>query len=174
MTCGICNLLNDKKNIVYEDEKVFVYVPLKSAVPGHVVIAPKTHYPILEQVPDPVIGHLFSVANKFSSIMFSLFQAQGTNVFVQNGTSAGQLMAHSVVHVLPRHQDDGLKLEWSPKEISEDELSTVSLLIKEKAEKIGEFEKEKPKPVEEKKEEELIAEKEDEVNYLIKQLERIP
>ncbi len=174
MTCGICSLLDNKKNVVYEDKKAFVYIPSKSAVPGHVVIAPKKHYPILEQIPDPIAGHLFSVANKFSSILFSLFQAQGTNVFVQNGTSAGQLMAHSVVHVLPRHQNDGLKLEWAPKEISEDELSTVSLLIKEKAEKIGEFEKEKPKPIKEKNKEEMIAENEEGVNYLIKQLERIP
>lgn len=173
MTCGICSLLSTKKNVIYEDERVFVYIPEKVAVPGHIIVAPKLHYPIIEQVPDDTIGSLFNIANKFSLIIFELFQAEGTNIFVQNGTAAGQMVAHSVVHVLPRRNKDGIALEWSPKEFSEDEMTTVALQLKDGAEKIA-FEKEKAKPIEVKETAEEIRERKDEANYLIKQLERIP
>ncbi len=173
MTCGICNLLSAKANIVYEDERIFAYIPEKVAVPGHIIVAPKTHYPIIEQVPDDIIESLFNTANKLSLIIFELFQAEGTNIFVQNGTAAGQIVAHTVVHILPRKHKDSLSLEWASKEFSEDEMSTVALLIKEKAEKIV-FEKEKAKPIEVKETAEEIKERADETNYLIKQLERIP
>lgn len=173
MTCGICSLLSTKKNVIYEDDKLFAYIPEKVAVPGHIIVAPKVHAPIIEQVPDDTLGSLFNIASKFSLIIFELFQAEGTNIFVQNGTAAGQMVAHSVVHVLPRRNKDDLALEWAPKDFSEDEMSTIALQLKEGAEKIA-FEKEKAKPIELKETAEEIREKEDEVNYLIKQLERIP
>ncbi len=172
MTCGVCSLVSEQKQIVYEDDKVFVFIPAKIAVPGHLIVAPKEHFPILEQIPDTVVAHLFTIAAKFSSLIYGLFQAEGVNLFVQNGTSAGQAVAHTVVHIIPRKQNDKLSFDWTPKEISEDEMSTLEIQIKEKAERIM-LDKEKPEPVEMPKPM-AFKEEEGEINYLIKQLERMP
>ncbi len=172
MTCGICSLVSEQRQIVYEDDKVFVFIPAKIAVLGHLIVAPKGHFPILEQIPDSVVAHLFAIAAKFSSLVYGLFQAEGVNLFVQNGTPAGQAVAHAVVHVIPRKQNDKLSFDWTPKEISEDEMSTLEIQIKEKAEQIV-LDKEKPVPVEMPKPIEF-REREGEINYLIKQLERVP
>lgn len=172
MTCGICSLVSEQRQIVYEDDNVFVFIPAKIAVPGHLIVAPKGHFPILEQIPDSVVASLFVVAAKFSSLVYGLFQAEGVNLFVQNGTPAGQTVAHCVVHVIPRKQNDKLSFDWAPKEISEDEMSTLEIQIKEKAERIV-LDKGKPEPVELPKPA-ALKEDEAEINYLIKQLERVP
>ena len=81
-------------------------------------------------------------------------------------------MPHTTIHIVPRKENDGLNLLWKPKQQSEEQMSTLELMIKEEAKKIAPFEKEKPKPIEIKKPEEIKPTKEE--NYMIKQLKRIP
>ena len=77
-----------------------------------------------------------------------------------------------MINVIPRRQGDGINLEWQPKQIGEEEMSTVEIKLRAETEaghKFGEQEtEEKPKP----KEETEVLTGED--NYLIKQLRRIP
>ena len=62
---------------------------------------------------------------------------------------------------------------WQPKQLSEEEMSTVELKLKDECKNIGAFEKEKPKPKELPRPEE-VKEAEEEINYLLKQLKRMP
>ena len=170
--CDICGLLKRKKGLIYEDDKIVAMLAPKPAVLGHVIILPKEHAPIIEQVPDYVVAQMFVLANKISMASFEVLGAEGTNILVQNGTGAGQTHPHAMIHVLPRKQNDNLNMLWQPKEMSEEEMSTVELKLKDEAKSIGAFETEKPKPVEIEKPETIeVTEGE---NYLIKQLERLP
>ncbi len=63
---------------------------------------------------------------------------------------------------------------WQPKQLSDEEMSTVELKLKEEAKCIGIFEQEKPKPKEITTNVEEVKEEKDEINYLLKQLERLP
>src|SRR3989338_4382063 len=98
---------------------------------GHCFVMPKNHYPIIEQVPDTEIGKMFQVSNKISTAIFESLGAQGTNVFVANGIPAGQTVAHFMINVIPRKENDGIGLQWVPKQLSEEEMSTVELKLKE-------------------------------------------
>lgn len=169
--CDVCGLVK-KGKIVYENDKVVAVLAPKPAVAGHIVVIPKEHFQIFEQVPDFVISEMFVVANKLLMACFEALGADGTNILIQNGVAAGQTQPHFMIHILPRKQNDNLKLAWQPKELSEEEMSTVELKLKEETKDVGIFEKEPAKPVEEKPPEQI--EVSDEENYLIKQLERIP
>jgi len=170
--CESCELIKKKTNLVYEDELVLaVHAPMPAA-PGHILVLPKEHLPILEVVPDKVVGSLFSVANKLSSAVFEKLQVQGTNIIVQNGTAAGQLVPHMQIHIIPRNQNDGLNFEWTAKAISEEEMSTVELKLKEEADKIGVTEKEKPQVLDLDQPKEVIETDSD--DYRVKSLKRIP
>lgn len=171
MTCEVCGWVREKKNAIFEDDKMMALVAPKPAVPGHVLLVPKTHSTILEQVPDFVIGPMFVQANKLSTKAFELIGAEGTNILINNGTAAGQALNHFVMHVIPRKQGDGLRLQWQPKQLSDEEMSRLEQQILEETKRVGEFEKEPPKPVKEKKPEAIEDEEE---NYLLKQLERLP
>jgi histidine triad (HIT) family protein len=170
--CEICDLIKSKKGKLYEDEKVYAFLAPKPATTGHVIITTKEHYPILEQVPDLVTGELFVKANKISMSCFETIGAEGTNILIQNGVAAGQKHNHVILHVIPRRDKDGLNLAWQPKQMGEEEMSTVELKVKQETGAIGSFEKEKEKPIEIKGPEEIEAGPEE--DYLIKQLERLP
>lgn len=172
MTCKACDWVKEKKNSVYEDEKVFALLAPKPAVPGHVIVVPKQHAPILEHVPDFVIAPMFVQANKLSTKAFELLGAEGTNLLINNGVPAGQNTNHAVLHVIPRRQNDGLNLQWTPTKIPDDEMSALEEAIKNETKGIGEFEKEPKKPVELKKPEKI--EESEEEDYLLRQLERLP
>ena len=87
--------------------------------------------------------------------------AQGTNIFVSNGVSAGQSVAHFTVNVIPRKEGDNVNLEWKPIQLSEEEMSTAELKIKEVTKDMGAEKQEKR--------ESLDA---DEENYLWKSVNR--
>lgn len=173
MTCEICNLVKGRHGVLFEDEQVAVVLAPKPAVPGHLMLVPKQHFAILEQVPDFVTGRLFDKANKASIAVFEALGAEGTNIIINNGIAAGQKHNHFVLNVLPRRENDGLSFAWQPRQLSEEEMSTIELRLRDEAKNIGAFEKEPTKPIEIKKEVEKIEEHEEE-NYLIKQLRRLP
>ena len=174
--CEICNAANSELKI-FEDEKAVAFLAPHPTTVGHIQIVPKAHLSILEQIPDFEIGRLFQIANKISIAVFESLGMQGTNILVQNGIAAGQKHAHFIVNIIPRRQDDGLSFDWKPKQLGEEEMSTVELKIKEAAKNVGNFEQEAEKPIEMDQEVKQISDTEqvdDEQNYLLKQLRRMP
>jgi len=118
---------------------------------------------------------MFNIANKLSSAVFEAIGAKGTNIMVQNGVEAGQLVPHFAIHIIPRNENDNINFQWQPRQLTQEEMSTVELKLKQGAESIGQFEtEEKKEPVEVEKKVEKIKKKEKGENYLLKQLERIP
>jgi len=173
--CIICSIIDGQvpTKKIYEDDEVLAILDFNGASPGHSFIIPKMHVPILEQLPADLIGKLFNVANKVSSAIFETLQVQGTNIFVSNGVSAGQKVAHFMINVVPRKENDNIKLEWQPKQLSEEEMSTVELKIKDEISKIG-VASQPSKPISFTTEEKPAETISGEDNYLAKQLKRIP
>jgi histidine triad (HIT) family protein len=173
-TCLVCQIIENKvpSKKVYEDELAMAVLDVNGANPGHCFVMPKNHYPIIEQVPDIEIGKLFQVSNKVSSAIFESLGAQGTNIFVANGIPAGQTVAHFTINVVPRKENDGVNLQWQPKQLSEEEMSTVELKLKEQTKNLGHFEKEEKKPKVQAPRHVALSEEEEE--YFSKQMRKLP
>ena len=174
-SCIICQIIGNKRpsKKVYEDELVMAVLDVNGSNPGHCFVMPKNHYPIIEQVPDIEIGRLFNVSNKISSAIFESLGVQGTNIFVANGIPAGQTVAHFTINVIPRKENDGINLQWQPKQLSEEEMSTVELKLKEQTKDIGHFEKEEKKPAKIHAANPVVL-SEDEEEYFTRQMRRLP
>ena len=172
--CIVCHIVanNVPSKKIYEDDLVLAVLDINGANPGHCFVMPKNHYAIIEQVPDKEIGRLFQVSNKISSAIFESLGVQGTNIFVANGIPAGQTVAHFTINVIPRKQDDGINLQWQPKQLSEEEMSTVELRLKEQTKNIGSFEKEEKKPRMQVPKPVKLTEEEEE--YFTRQMRRLP
>ena len=177
-TCLVCQIVegNVPSKRVFEDDSLLAVLDINGANPGHCFIMPKEHYPIIEQVPDEEIGKIFNVANKISSAVFETLQAQGTNIFVANGIPAGQTVAHFMVNVIPRFEKDGINLQWQPRQLDEEEMSTVELKLKEYAKNIGSFQAEGKKEVvhEEHAAKSPAADEDEEDDYFSRQMRRVP
>ncbi len=173
--CDICAVIANKSVTVYEDEKVVAALHPQGIAPGHLLVMPRNHASIIEQVPDFVTSELFVKANILSRALVENLGCAGTDVLLQNGLPANQRHTHSLLHVIPRFENDGLNFQWKPRQLSEEEFSTIELKLKEETKNIGDFENEKPKPIEEKKPEVMIETKESkDVDYRLRQLRRIP
>ena len=173
-SCILCQIVKGvvPSEKVYEDEEILAFLDVNGANQGHCFVIPKEHYPIFEQVPDQLVTKLFTISNKISSAIFESLDVQGTNIFITNGISAGQKVAHFMINIIPRKENDGINLQWKPKQLSEEEMSTVELKLKEECANVGRFETEakKPEKIEARKTEPTSGED----NYLIKSLRRIP
>ncbi|MBI2657501.1 HIT domain-containing protein [Candidatus Woesearchaeota archaeon] len=173
-TCIICQIIGNSipSKKIYEDEMVLAVLDVNGANPGHCFVMPKNHYPIIEQVPDIEIGRLFQVSNKISSAIFEALGAQGTNIFVANGIPAGQTVAHFMINVIPRKENDGINLQWQPRQLGEEEMSTVELKLKEQTKNMGHFEKEEKRPKVQVPKPVIFSEEEEE--YFTRQMGRLP
>ena len=169
--CEYCSL-SEKGEIILDSGKVIAAMHPKASVKGQVLVTSKEHFTIIEQVPDQLLDELFKAANQASTAIFESLEVSGTNVFVENGTAAGQKAPHVSVNVVPRTDKDGLDFSWNPKQLTEDEMSTAELQLKEHLQHAGGFEQpsKKEMKVEEKKTE-TFSEGDD---YRIKQLRRTP
>ncbi len=170
--CVICQIVEGKvpSKKIYEDDEIVAFLDVNGATPGHTFVVPKQHYPIFEQVPDPLVAKLFTLSNKISTALFETLQVQGTNIFVTNGVSAGQSVAHFVINVIPRKEGDGVNLQWQPRQLSEEEMSTVELKIKEGTKNVGVASTSESQV--EKKEEKRETISSDEENYLWKSVNK--
>ncbi|MBI1935656.1 HIT domain-containing protein [Candidatus Woesearchaeota archaeon] len=172
--CIVCSIVANQipSKKIYEDDAVMAVLDVNGANPGHCFVIPKAHYPILEQVPDAEIGKLFQVSNRISTAIFESLGAHGTNIFVANGIPAGQTVAHFTINVIPRKENDGVNLQWQPKQLTEEELSTVELKLKEQTKNIGAFEREEKKPRVQAPRQAVLSDEEEE--YFSRQMRRLP
>ncbi len=174
--CNYCQIIEGKikANIIYEDEVCLGILESKPAVPGHVRIITKEHYPIFEQVPDKTLEKVFEASNVISSILFEVLGCQGTNILVNNGYTSNQVTPHFSVDILPRQEKDGINLDWEMKPASKDEIETADLMLLNITKDIF-IPKEKTKPIEINTKPEVVEEaKKGEIDYQVEQLNRMP
>ena len=175
--CIFCQIVSGKvpSYKVYEDDLTLAVLDVNGGHPGHCFVMPKNNYPILAKVPKQELATLFSVANKISGAIFDELKVQGTNIFVRNGIPAGQTVAHFMINVIPRQENDGINLQWAPKQLTEEEISTVEVKLKDQIKDTGVGQIQAlPKPAEKKPA--LTAEQqlEEDLDYIEDQLRRIP
>lgn len=106
--CIFCKIIKKEipSNEIYSDDKVSVILDINPANDGHCIILPKEHYQILPQIPDDLIGYLFTAAKKTSRSLLKALAVKGTTIFVANGAVAGQKAPHFMIHVIPRKKGD--------------------------------------------------------------------
>jgi histidine triad (HIT) family protein len=108
-TCIFCELIHGgaEVSICYEDAVSLAIMDIQPVNPGHLLVVPRDHYESLVDVPRETARHLFDVALQLGPIVRRLAGAEGLNVIVSSGATAGQDVLHYHVHVIPRRADDG-------------------------------------------------------------------
>ncbi len=131
--CIFCQIVAGKvpSKKIYEDQQILAVMDINPAAEGHLLILPKEHYAIMPQVPEAVLGSLFSVSKKISQWQLRALKASGTSLFIANGLAAGQKAQHFLLHLIPRKEADGV-LAGSERVIDEAERSKVIPLVEER------------------------------------------
>lgn len=171
MKCTYCLEAEEKRHTLYADDDLIVSLKELAFTPGHIIIFPRQHYTIVEQVPDTLWQRCSVLANKVGRAIFESMGVQGTNVLVHNGLGAGQGVPHVAIEVIPRQPEDGLPLQWQGQQMSEEELSITLAKLQEE----GETASSETVPVEKKGKDDPVEQiSEEGENYLLKSLRKIP
>lgn len=113
MSCPVCEVIQKglmKK--VYEDANIVAILDETPATKGHVVVLPKIHAAIFEELPAEIVQHMFIMIKKLANAVCKTLQTTDYNIIISNGVSAGQTSTHFLVNILPRIDGDGLSFTW--------------------------------------------------------------
>jgi histidine triad (HIT) family protein len=84
------------------------FEPLSPVVPGHLLIVPEIHVEDALERPD-VTG----AAMEYAAVIARLSGAKSCNLITSVGVPATQTVRHLHIHIVPRHEGDGLALPWT-------------------------------------------------------------
>lgn len=122
--CGIVGGSVPSKK-VYEDDRALIVLDIYPANPGHLLLLPKEHFAVLNQLPEEIVEHLGLISKRATELLFKLLKAEGVTIFVANGAAAGQRAPHLIIHIIPRFGGDGLNFGIAEKEFAEEEMAAL-------------------------------------------------
>lgn len=137
--CNFCKIAKNESTgaVVFEDALSMAFLDIRPLFPGHVLLIPKAHYRLLEEIPHETAGVLFSNVRMLSKAVRIAMDSDGTFIAINENVS--QSVPHLHVHIVPRKFKDGLKGFFWPRHKygSEEELKKVKEAIKRAIEQTG-------------------------------------
>jgi histidine triad (HIT) family protein len=100
--------------IVAEDERTLSFMDIAPATRGHALVIPRAHSRDLLSVPDEDLQATAAAARALAQRAVDRLGADGVNLLNSCGAAAWQSVFHFHVHVIPRYNDDPLRLPWIP------------------------------------------------------------
>lgn len=132
--CIFCKIASKKApaEILFENDKVIVFLDINPINYGHTLVIPKDHYKEFHEIPDEINRDLIVVTSKITKAILDSLKPHGYNIFTNNGRFAGQAIMHCHFHIVPRYLNDGFKFRPHPKSYQKDEMKQYGNLIREK------------------------------------------
>lgn len=110
--CVFCKIVSGEVNSkkVAESSNLIAILDAKPKTEGHTLIIPKRHYVNILDFPNKLGLELVQMIKKVSSNLMDEKKAEGFNVVMNNFSSAGQVVMHAHIHIIPRREGDGIRL----------------------------------------------------------------
>ena len=94
---------------VYEGEHTYAFLDIRPVHIGHTLVVPKRHVEDIFTIEGADWRAVNEVVRKLAPIIREATGADGINIIMNNKRSAGQLIDHAHVHIVPRFADDDMK-----------------------------------------------------------------
>ena len=137
MNCTFCRILNNElsSSRVYEDEHTVAFLDIHPIAQGHTLVVPRRHVESYTDLSSEEVAQLAQVGRLVAVHLKSAVEGcEGISFSVADGTSAGQVVPHAHLHVIPRRRGDGFGLKVPPGYSSEaappDQLDSVAALVR--------------------------------------------
>lgn len=114
---------------VYEDRHTFAFMDAGQVNPGHVIIATKVPAETILDLDEVIAAALFQAVTRIAKAVNAAFRPEGITILQANKPAGFQTVPHVHVHVLPRHDNDGVALTWPRKEPPLEELKGLAAQI---------------------------------------------
>ena len=105
------------------DERTVAFMDINPATPGHALVVPREHSADLLEIGEEDLTATVLAAQRLSRRMKDALDADGIDLINACGAAAWQTVFHFHIHVVPRYEEDPLKLPWVPKPGDSDEIA---------------------------------------------------
>jgi histidine triad (HIT) family protein len=112
------------------DERTVAFMDINPATPGHALVAPREHSANLLEIGEEDLTASIRAAQRLSRRMTDVLGADGIDLINACGAAAWQTVFHFHIHVVPRYEDDPLKLPWVPEPGDSDEIARVAAKLR--------------------------------------------
>lgn len=94
---------------LYEDDKTLVIMDIMPRGDGHCLVIPKAPSRNLLDIAPDDLNAVMATVQRMACAVMSAFGAQGVTIQQFNETAGGQVVFHTHVHVIPRHEGVAMK-----------------------------------------------------------------
>ena len=108
---------------VYEDDQVMAIMDVGHVNPGHALVLAKDHAADMMDLDEEVAAQAFRIANRIAKAQVKAFAPDGVTILQANKEVGFQTVFHFHLHVVPRHEGDGMALTWPAKMPPQEELA---------------------------------------------------
>ena len=114
--CVFCKIIRGEIPCckVYEDDLILAFLDIAPFNIGHTVIIPKDHQNSITTLDEIYANRIIKMAPKVGVALMRTINAEGFNLFLNNGSVAGQTVWHCHMHVLPRFAGDKVVISSEP------------------------------------------------------------
>jgi histidine triad (HIT) family protein len=126
--CLFCGIVDGSvpSQIIDSDERTVAFMDIAPATPGHALVVPRRHSADLLEIEEDDLSATLIASQRLARRMKDVLEAEGINLINACGAAAWQTVLHFHIHVVPRYEDDPLKLPWIPEEGDPDEIARVA------------------------------------------------
>ncbi len=132
--CVFCKIVAKQipATVVHEDAHTLAFMDIGQVNPGHVLVAVKAHAENIYGLGDAEASAVFQAAARVARAIRDAFSPEGLSVYQANGQAAGQTVRHFHIHLVPRHEGDGMALAWPVKNPPREQLEACAAKIRQK------------------------------------------
>ncbi len=126
--CIFCKIVAGEVpgQIIAEDERTISFMDISPATRGHTLVIPRRHARDLLEIEPEDLAATMLAAQRVARVVKDRLGADGVNLLNSCGAPAWQTVFHFHVHVIPRYDDDPLRLPWIPSSGDPDEIAQVA------------------------------------------------
>ncbi len=111
---------------VDEDERTVAFMDINPATRGHALVVPRAHSADLMAVDADDLAATVAAAQRLARTAVERFAADGVNLINSCGAVAWQTVFHFHIHVIPRYEDDGIGVPWTPHPTDPEQIAAVA------------------------------------------------
>ena len=130
--CLFCGIIAGSipSQTIDSDERTVAFMDINPATPGHALVVPRVHSADLLEISSEDLTATALAAQRLAQRMKDVLEADGINLINACGAAAWQTVFHFHIHVVPRYEDDPLKLPWVPAPGDSTEIAAVAAKLR--------------------------------------------
>jgi histidine triad (HIT) family protein len=131
--CLFCKIVAGEipATIVAQDERTVSFMDINPATRGHALVVPRTHVRDLLEIDGEDLAAVAQAGQRLARTAKEALGADGITLINSCGAVAWQTVFHFHLHVIPRYEDDPLRLPWVPGPGDLDEIGATGEQLKE-------------------------------------------